>query len=171
VTPSWDDPEEIFRITTAAETYAAWGHAMAEDEHRLDRSFMAWLRFGRDIGIESYLRAIHRREDFWSEVQRFLARFDLLITPTVAVTPFAVGRPGVKEINGRASSPLGWMPFTFPFNLTGQPAATVPVGLTPSGLPVGLQIVGRRYGERTVLAASAAFEAAAPWTAYHPPVD
>jgi aspartyl-tRNA(Asn)/glutamyl-tRNA(Gln) amidotransferase subunit A len=63
------------------------------------------------------------------------------------------------------------MPFTFPFNLTGQPAATVPAGFTSTGLPVGLQIVGRRYGDRTVLAASAAFEAAVPWAVHRPPLD
>ena len=171
VTPSWDDPEEIFRLMAAAETYAAWGEAMAEGEQRLDRTLAAVLRFGRTVGIESYLRALHRREEFWTDVQRFLARFDLLITPTVAVPPFAVGQPGVKEIDGHAVSPLRWLAFTFPFNLTGQPTATVPVGFTPDGLPVGLQIVGRRHGERAVLAASAAFEAAAPWTAQRPPLD
>ncbi len=170
VSPSWEDPEEIFRVMAAAETYAAWGHAMAEGADRLDRSFVALLRFGGTISIESYLRAVHRRDDFWGEVQRFLARFDLLITPTVAVPPFPVGKPGLKEINGQPTTPLGWIPFTFPFNLTGQPAATVPVGFTPSGLPVGLQIVGRRHGERAVLAASAAFEAAAPWAARRPDV-
>jgi Asp-tRNA(Asn)/Glu-tRNA(Gln) amidotransferase A subunit family amidase len=170
VTPSWDDPEEIFRVMAAAETHAAWGHALADDAERLDRSLVALLRFGGTIGVESYLRAAQRREELWGEVQRFLARFDLLITPTVAVPPFAVGRPALKEINGRPASPLGWIPFTFPFNLTGQPAATVPVGFTPAGLPVGLQIVGRRHGERAVLAASAAFEAAAPWIARRPPL-
>jgi aspartyl-tRNA(Asn)/glutamyl-tRNA(Gln) amidotransferase subunit A len=61
------------------------------------------------------------------------------------------------------------MPFTFPFNMTGQPAASVPVGFTAAGLPVGLQIVGRRHDERTVLAASAALEAAAPWAGRRPP--
>ena len=170
VTPSWEDPEDIFRVTAAAEVHAAWGETMAEEE-RLDRSFVALLRFGRTIDIESYLRARHRREDFWTDAQRFLARFDLLITPTVAVPPFAADRPGVKEIAGHAVSPLGWLAFTFPFNLTGQPAATVPVGFTPAGLPVGLQIVGRRHGERAVLAASAAFEAAAPWTERRPGID
>jgi aspartyl-tRNA(Asn)/glutamyl-tRNA(Gln) amidotransferase subunit A len=82
-----------------------------------------------------------------------------------------VGRPGLNEINGRPSSPLGWMPFCFPFNLTGQPAASVPVGFTSVGLPVGLQIVGRRHADHTVLAASAAFEAAQPWADRRPPVD
>jgi aspartyl-tRNA(Asn)/glutamyl-tRNA(Gln) amidotransferase subunit A len=171
VTPSWEDPEEIFRVMGAAEMYAAWGQAMVEGENRLDRTFTALLRFGRTISIEAYLDAARRREDLWTDVQRFLARFDLLITPTVGVPPFAVDRPGVKEINGQAISPLGWLPFTFPFNLTGQPAATVPVGFTDAGLPVGLQIVGRRHGERTVLAASAAFETAAPWVTRRPPVD
>ncbi|HET8577483.1 MAG TPA: amidase family protein, partial [Methylomirabilota bacterium] len=116
------------------------------------------------------LRAAQRLSEFWTEMQRFLARFDLLLTPTVAVPPFEVGRPGVKEINGRTVSSLGWMPFCYPFNLTGQPAATVPVGFTRAGLPVGLQIVGRRHGERVVLAASAAFEAAAPWADRRPPL-
>ena len=171
VTPTWEDPEEIFRITGAAEMHAAWGRAMAEGPERLDRSLVALLRFGQTIGIEAYLRAVQRREELWTDVQRFLARFDLLITPTVAVPPFAAGRPAVKEIDGHPVSPLGWLPFTFPFNLTGQPAATVPVGFTRGGLPVGLQIVGRRHGERAVLAASAAFEAAVPWAAHRPPVD
>jgi aspartyl-tRNA(Asn)/glutamyl-tRNA(Gln) amidotransferase subunit A len=90
--------------------------------------------------------------------------------PTVAVPPFEVGRPGLNEIDGQPVSPLGWMPFTFPFNLTGQPAATVPVGMTSSGLPVGLQIVGRRFADRTVLAASAAFEAAQPWAERRPAI-
>jgi aspartyl-tRNA(Asn)/glutamyl-tRNA(Gln) amidotransferase subunit A len=103
-------------------------------------------------------------------VQRFLARFDLLLMPTVAVPPFEVGRPGLNEIDGQPVPPLGWMPFTFPFNLTGQPAATVPVGMTSSGLPVGLQIVGRRFADRTVLAASAAFEAARPWAERRPAI-
>jgi Asp-tRNA(Asn)/Glu-tRNA(Gln) amidotransferase A subunit family amidase len=171
VTPSWEDPEEIFRVMGAAEMHAAWGQAMVDGPERLDRSLVALLRFGGTIGIEAYLRALRRREEFWTDVQRFLARFDLLITPTVTVPPFATGRPGLKEINGHPVSPLGWLPFTFPFNLTGQPAATVPVGFTAAGLPVGLQIVGRRHGERTVLAASAAFEAAAPWAARRPAVD
>jgi aspartyl-tRNA(Asn)/glutamyl-tRNA(Gln) amidotransferase subunit A len=171
VTPSWDDPEETFRAMGAAEMHAAWGRAMADDPERLDQSLVALLRYGRTVGIETYLGALQRREAFWTDVQRFLARFDLLITPTVAVPPFPTGRPAVKEIDGHPVSPLGWLPFTFPFNLTGQPAATVPVGFTSAGLPVGLQIVGRRHGERAVLAASAAFEAAAPWAAHRPAVD
>jgi aspartyl-tRNA(Asn)/glutamyl-tRNA(Gln) amidotransferase subunit A len=154
----------------AAELHAAWGDRLADSAAVLDRSLVAFLRFGAGITADRYLRALHRRQDFWTDVQRFLARFDLLISPAVAVPPFEVGRPGLNEINGRAVSPLSWIAFTYPFNLTGQPAATVPVGFTASGLPVGLQIVGRRFADRTVLAASAAFEAAAPWAAATPRV-
>jgi aspartyl-tRNA(Asn)/glutamyl-tRNA(Gln) amidotransferase subunit A len=171
VTPTWDDPAEVFRVLAAAETHAAWGDRLDDGEQHLDRSLVALLRFGRGITIEQYMRASQARHDLWTDVQRFLARFDLLITPTVAVPPFEVGRPGVKEIAGREVGPLDWIPFTYPFNLTGQPAATVPVGFTASGLPVGLQIVGRRHGDRTVLAASAAFEAAAPWADSKPRLD
>jgi aspartyl-tRNA(Asn)/glutamyl-tRNA(Gln) amidotransferase subunit A len=171
VTPTWDDPEEIFRVMIAAEIHAAWGERLDDAADQLDPSLVALLRFGRTVTIEQYLRAAQRRQDFWTDVQRFLARFDLLLSPTVAVPPFPVGRPGLNEINGRPSSPLGWIAFTYPFNLTGLPAATVPVGFTAAGLPAGLQIVGHRHADRTVLAASAAFEAAAPWASAMPALD
>jgi aspartyl-tRNA(Asn)/glutamyl-tRNA(Gln) amidotransferase subunit A len=63
---------------------------------------------------------------------------------------------------------MAWASFTYPFNFTGQPAATVPAGFTATGLPVGLQIVGRRFADLTVLQASAAFEAARPWAQRRP---
>jgi aspartyl-tRNA(Asn)/glutamyl-tRNA(Gln) amidotransferase subunit A len=171
VSPSWDDPEEIFRVLAGAETWSVWGERVPSDGEQMDRSLRAFLKFGATVTAAQYLRAQRRRHELWTEVQRFLARFDLLITPTVAVPPFEVGKPGLNEINGQPCSPLGWMPFCFPFNLTGQPAATVPVGFTSAGLPVGLQIVGRRHADHTVLAASAAFEAAQPWADRRPPVD
>jgi len=170
VTPGWDNPEEIFRAIAPAEIYSAWGDRLEDGADLLDRSLVALLKYGEGITARQYLAATARRQEFWTEVQRFLARFDLLITPTVAVPAFPVARPAVKEIDGRPVSPLGWIPFCFPFNLTGQPAASVPVGFTSAGLPVGLQIVGRRFADRTVLAASAAFEAAHPWAARRPPV-
>ena len=170
VSPSWEDPEEMFRVTVGAETWGAWGDRLEADGDKMDRSFRAFLKYGATITSAQLLRALRGRNEFWTEVQRFLARFDLLITPTVAVPPFEVGRPGLNEVNGQPSSPLGWMPFCFPFNLTGQPAASVPVGFTRAGLPVGLQIVGRRHADHTVLAASAAFEAAQPWADRRPPI-
>jgi len=104
-------------------------------------------------------------------VHAFLARFDLLLTPTLAVAPFAVDGPPPREIDGEPVSVLGWMPFTYPFNMTGQPAASVPAGFTAAGRPVGVQIVGRRHAERTVLAASAAYEVACPWADRRPALE
>ena len=96
-------------MLAAAETHAAWGDRLDDGAQHLDRSLVALLRFGRGITIEQYMRASQARHDLWTDVQRFLARFDLLITPTVAVPPFEVGRPGVKEIAGREVGPLGWI--------------------------------------------------------------
>jgi Asp-tRNA(Asn)/Glu-tRNA(Gln) amidotransferase A subunit family amidase len=168
VMPTWDDPEDMFRVLAAGEAYAAYRDRLEADERSLDPSTVELLRFGETITAARYLEATLKRREFWTEVQRFLARFDLLITPTVAVAPFAVDGLPITEIDGAPVSRLGWTPFTFPWNLTGQPAASVPAGFTAAGLPVGLQIVGRRHADRTVLAASAAWEAASPWQARRP---
>jgi aspartyl-tRNA(Asn)/glutamyl-tRNA(Gln) amidotransferase subunit A len=74
-------------------------------------------------------------------------------------------------VPGRLPNGLGWSFFTYPFNLTGQPAASLPCGFTSDGLPIGLQVVGGRHADALVLTASAAFEAAAPWQARRPPLS
>jgi aspartyl-tRNA(Asn)/glutamyl-tRNA(Gln) amidotransferase subunit A len=89
--------------------------------------------------------------------------YDVLLTPTLAVPPFALHIQGVEKIDGRIVQPFQWLTFTFPLNMTGQPAATVPAGFTRDGLPVGLQIIGRHLDDALVLRASAAFEQARPW--------
>jgi aspartyl-tRNA(Asn)/glutamyl-tRNA(Gln) amidotransferase subunit A len=170
VDPGWENPEEIFGTLVAAETFAALHDKLDQWQDRLDPTLVRFLERGRAVTAVEYIQATHRRKAYWVEVQAFLARFDLLLTPTLAVAPFPVGMLGPREIAGRRVSPLGWLPFTYPFNLTGQPAASVPAGFTRDGLPVGLQIVGRRFADRTVLAASASFEAAHPWSSRHPPL-
>jgi aspartyl-tRNA(Asn)/glutamyl-tRNA(Gln) amidotransferase subunit A len=102
---------------------------------------------------------------------RFMADYDLFLTPTLAVPPFPVHMQGPEIIDGRFVPNTSWLGFTYPINMTGQPAATVPAGFTSAGLPVGLQIVGRHLADGTVLRASAAFEAAAPWAHVWPPLD
>jgi aspartyl-tRNA(Asn)/glutamyl-tRNA(Gln) amidotransferase subunit A len=87
------------------------------------------------------------------------------------VTAFEVGRLNPAHFPQHEWDWFPWASFSYPFNFTGQPAASVPAGFTPSGMPVGLQIVGRRFADLTVLQASAAFEEARPWTQRRPPVD
>lgn len=171
VATGWEDSEEIFTVMAAAEMYAAWRERLPDWRDRMDPTLVRYLERGGGVTIGEYLQAARRRREFWTQVQGFLARFDLLLTPTVAVPPFAGGGFWPREIAGQKVSPLGWMAFTYPFNLTGQPAASIPAGFTADGLPVGLQIVGRRHADGAVLAASAAFEAARPWASRKPSVD
>jgi aspartyl-tRNA(Asn)/glutamyl-tRNA(Gln) amidotransferase subunit A len=163
VNPGWESPEDVFATIVAAQFYAAWGDELPAREGELDPSLVRFLRRGGAVTTRDYLSAMARANAYWQEVHTFLARFDLLLTPTTAVAPFALGAGVPREIAGQEVSRLGWMPFTYPFNLTGQPAISVPAGWTEDGLPVGLQIVGRRHADRTVLAAAAAFEVACPW--------
>ncbi len=163
VNPGWESPEEAFATIVAAQFYAAWADALPAREADMDASLVRLIRRGGAVTAREYLTAMAKVSAYWQEVHIFLARFDLLLTPTAAVPPFALGAGVPREIAGQEVSRLGWMPFTYPFNLTGQPAASVPAGWTEDGVPVGLQIVGRRHADRTVLAAAAAFEAACPW--------
>ena len=108
------------------------------------------------------------RQTFWDTVRRFFANYDLLLTPTMPQTAFDVNIAYPTHIAGQSTEGLSWTPFTFPFNLTGQPAASVPCGFSSAGLPIGLQIVGRRWDDRGVLRAAAAFEAIQPWATHRP---
>jgi aspartyl-tRNA(Asn)/glutamyl-tRNA(Gln) amidotransferase subunit A len=104
-----------------------------------------------------------------SELEAVFSDFDLLVTPTVAVLPFEIGLSEPPEINGKPlTSWRAWFPFTYPMNLTGHPAATVPAGWTAAGLPVGLQITGRRFADRDVLAACHYLERTLPWAHRRP---
>jgi aspartyl-tRNA(Asn)/glutamyl-tRNA(Gln) amidotransferase subunit A len=118
-----------------------------------------------------YVQAWFDRLAWWSHPKALFETYDLLLTPTIACPPFPVGLDNPTEIAGKLVEPYAWIPFTYPFNMTGQPAASVPCGFTKDGLPIGLQIVGRRFDDVTVLRASAAFERARPWAQHRPTLD
>src|SRR3989442_1345125 len=111
------------------------------------------------------------RVAWWEHPRVFFAKSDPLLTPTIACPPFPVGLDNPTEIAGKPVDAYAWIPFTYPFNMTGQPASSVPCGFTKDGLPIGLQIVGRRFDDATVLRASAAFERARPWAQHRPVLD
>jgi Asp-tRNA(Asn)/Glu-tRNA(Gln) amidotransferase A subunit family amidase len=115
-----------------------------------------------------YVQAWFDRLAWWQHPRAFFEKYDLLLTPTIACPPFKVGLDNPTEIAGKPVEAYAWIPFTYPFNVTGQPAASVPCGFTKDGLPIGLQIVGRRFDDSTVLRASAAFERARPWAQHRP---
>lgn len=167
--PGFEDPEPLFMDLTAPVRAAACGDYLAEWRDQMDPVLVARIdRAGSATAID-YERASHRRTQLWHTVRRFFDRYDLLLTPATAVAAFSIELQRPTAVAGRpVTSPIGWFPFTFPFAMTGQPAISVPCGTTLEGLPVGLQIVGRRFAESTVLRAAAAFEAARPWSARRP---
>ncbi|CAN5773556.1 amidase [soil metagenome] len=118
---------------------------------------------------EQFTDALTERKRVVEALRRFMMGYDLLLTPTAPLLPFAIDREGPGSIAGQAVEDDCWMPAMFPFNMTGQPAASIPAGWSISGLPVGLQIVGRHRDDATVLSAAAAFEQARPWARRRPP--
>jgi aspartyl-tRNA(Asn)/glutamyl-tRNA(Gln) amidotransferase subunit A len=134
-----------------------------------DAEFRAVIDQGRSFSGTDYMAATHLRSKLRGQFVELFAQVDLLLTPTVAVTAFAAGTLGVDSVAGRSIDPhLGWSPFTWPINLTGLPAATVPCGFDSAGLPVGLQIVGPWGREDLVLGAAAMLERARPWSGARP---
>jgi aspartyl-tRNA(Asn)/glutamyl-tRNA(Gln) amidotransferase subunit A len=118
---------------------------------------------------DNLIEAGVRRRAAANQMSRFMSNYDLLLTPTVSCLPFPIDRDGPGLIDGQPVDDDAWTPAAFPSNLCGQPAASVPAGWTRSGLPVGLQIMGRHLADSTVLRAAAAFEAARPWSGIIPP--
>lgn len=160
--PGWADPYETFWALVALETDLRGLREMARGHrHEMSPHLVAFL--DRNWTAEEFTDAITARKALCNRMWRFMQSYDLILTPTLAVPPFPVHTQGPEIIDGRMVAPTQWLCFTFPMNMTGQPAATVPAGFTQDGLPVGLQIIGRHLDDHGVLQACAAFEAARPW--------
>jgi aspartyl-tRNA(Asn)/glutamyl-tRNA(Gln) amidotransferase subunit A len=129
------------------------------------------IAHGASVSGADYARALLYVDQLRARFAALMQTYDLLLTPTMAVPAFPIGqRP--ETIAGQAVHPFwGYLPFTFPINMIGHPAASIPCGFSTDGLPIGLHIIGRRGDEATVLRASAAFEQARPWADKRPPVS
>ena len=171
-TPEADNPGRAFSTMWGVRFAASHLDKLEEWREQLNPRLVSIVERNRDRLAVEYARAALEREEYWHKIQPFFEKYDLLLTPATAVPAFEVDKFEISEIGGVKGSPfLEWTPFTYPFNLTGQPAASVPCGWTDDGLPVGLQIVGRCFDDVTVLRAAAAFEQASPWTDKRPPLD
>jgi aspartyl-tRNA(Asn)/glutamyl-tRNA(Gln) amidotransferase subunit A len=154
VDPGFEDPVGAFHVlwfAGAASVVAEYGGAT---DSGLRRAAAGAQRFT----AADYLEATARRVDLGVLMGRFHRTYDLLLTPTLPITAFPAG----ADVPPGSSSPdwTSWTPYTYPFNLTQQPAASVPCGPTAAGLPVGLQIVGPRHADALVLRAARAYERA-----------
>ncbi len=143
---------------------------LAKWKDQMQKGLVWNIEQGLRLTPEEIARAEVLRTTLWHRVRTFMETRELLILPTVAVPPFPVEQPYPTEINGKPlDNYTQWFFLTYGITLTGLPVISVPCGFTKSGLPVGLQIVGRRRQEAMVLRAAAAFEAAAPWADKIPP--
>ncbi|HSA80359.1 MAG TPA: amidase family protein, partial [Geminicoccaceae bacterium] len=151
----------------AFETFKAGGLDLLQD-HRGDfpEQYLRWIEAGYRMSALDFYKDHAVRSEIYHAIQGVLNDYQLLITPTLACLPVENttdgNTMGPREVEGEEVDRLiGWC-LTYPINFTGHPAASIPAGLV-EGLPVGMQIVGRRYGDADVLAASAAFERLQPW--------
>jgi aspartyl-tRNA(Asn)/glutamyl-tRNA(Gln) amidotransferase subunit A len=154
------DPKADFRILWWAGAGYLFGEAPEETKTLFDPGFRAMVEEGAAISLRRFQQATMARLAYASAMRRFMEKFDFILTPAVAVPAFEVEKISPWPDDGFAW--LSWTPFTLPFNLTQQPAASLPCGFTRAGLPVGLQIAGRMFDDAAVLAAAQAYERADP---------
>ena len=166
-TPDLGDPSSILRILYGGAQAGAHAARSAEQKAQMDPDLVAYAEASAGLSVVEYVRAVGARQAMVDALRRFFERYDLLLTPTLCLPAFPLGVVGPSEVAGRKVTHLGWT-LCYPFNYSGQPAVSVPAGWTASGLPVGLQIVGRRLEDALVLRAAATFEALRPWADRRP---
>lgn len=160
IDPPVEDPSRIFQTLWWASAGHLLGDLPEERKALLDPGLRQMAEQGRAIPLKDYLAATLARGTFGSRMRRFMETYEFLVTPTLATSAFDVGMLSPLDDDGRAW--MQWTPFSFPFNLSQQPAASINCGFTKDSLPVGLQIVGRMFDDAAVLAASFAYERTDP---------
>lgn len=170
VTPGFADTSRLIRRLWSAHMAGNRAQHLPEWRDRMDPGLIACIDDGMTLSAVDYVEARAEKLAYWDTVRPLFERYDLLVTPTISVAAFDVERLNPADYPQHRWDWFPWAGFSYPFNFTQQPAATVPAGFTPAGLPVGLQIVGRRFADLAVLQASAAFESARPWSRHRPPV-
>ena len=126
---------------------------------------------GLTATVSDFARSMSRRKVIFEKFYQYFNRYDLLLTPTTNLPAFELGILFPTQIDGKMVSPTAWAPLVSVFNMTGHPAASIPCGWSNEGLPIGMQIVGKRFDDLTVLQVSKAFEEIAPWQEKRPKFD
>jgi aspartyl-tRNA(Asn)/glutamyl-tRNA(Gln) amidotransferase subunit A len=160
VDPGFANPHDAFLVLWCSGAAKVVSGFPKEMRNQMDPGLLASAEIGMRQSAVDYLAADATRNEVCQTMIRFHDTYDLLLTPTVAVPALPVS----QDLNEPATEKhwIDWTPFSYPFNMTRQPAATVMCGLTKSGLPIGLQLVGRYHDEATVLRAARAFESTQP---------
>ena len=160
VDPGIEDPLEITTGLWFVGAWSLWNTLSREQQARTDPDFAAEAALGSKYSALDIQRLMLRRGVLGSHMRQFMQKWDLLVTPTVAVPAFDAKPAGHAPMDPQTM--LGWTPFSYPFNLTQQPACSIPCGLTSEGLPIGVQFVGPMFADALVLRAARAFESVMP---------
>ncbi|MDP6237168.1 MAG: amidase [Alphaproteobacteria bacterium] len=159
--PFWPhEPGEVFGVHWAMGAAALVASMPAEKQVLLEESLLRSAEAGRGLDGLTVKRAEMARVADGLALAEFFEHHDLILSPTLPVPAFKAGQQIPSE--AYAENPLSWIPYTFPINLTRNPAASVPCGFTAAGLPVGLQVIGPLFGETMVLRACRTYEEANP---------
>ncbi|SNY98448.1 amidase [Halomonas sp. hl-4] len=156
VDPGFSDPLRTYNKLWFAGATQALEKLDEQQQAALDPGFLDIARRGQDVSLSDYLAARRERSELTAHMAAFHQQYDLLVTPTMPIAPFAAGHnvpPG-----GAYRDWMDWTPFSYPFNLTQQPAASLPCGLDSQGLPVGLHLVADKYQDLKVLQAAQLLE-------------
>ena len=160
VDPGFDDPLDICTGLWFLGAWTVWNTLSPEQQAVADPDFAAEAQLGGRLSALDIQQLNLRRGALGAQLRQFMQRFDLIATPAVSVPAFEARPAGHSPLTPEAM--LGWTPFSYPFNLSQQPAATMPCGLTRDGLPIGLQLVGPMFGDALVLRACRAYESLRP---------
>jgi aspartyl-tRNA(Asn)/glutamyl-tRNA(Gln) amidotransferase subunit A len=169
-TPAWGPRgPEIARFFWCAHELN-YAHLLPQWEARMDPGLVACIRASEGESALRYLQMRSAKLDYVGAIHATFETYDLLLTPAVSVAAFPAERLQPEHWPQHPWDWLMWAEFSYPFNMSHNPAASVPAGFTVDGLPVGLQVVGRRLDDLGVLRACAAFERARPWADRRPPL-
>ena len=160
VDPGFEDPLGISTGLWFVASKTVYDSLGPEGQAVTDPDFAAQAAQGAEFSAQDVQLLTLKRNALGTSMRLFMTQYDVLVTPAVAIPAFEARPAGAVPMT--PESMLSWTPFSYPFNLTQQPAITVPCGLTSAGLPVGLQIVGRAHDDVTVLRAARAYESAHP---------
>ena len=158
--PGFDDPLPITIGLWFTGAWTLWNTLTPAQQEVTDPDFAAEARLGSELSNLDVQRLVLRRGELGSRMRQLMQDYDLVVTPSVAVPAFEARPAGHTPMSAEAM--LGWTPFSYPFNLTQQPACTIPCGLTSDGLPIGMQLVGPMFNDALVLRAARAYETARP---------
>jgi Asp-tRNA(Asn)/Glu-tRNA(Gln) amidotransferase A subunit family amidase len=170
--PDFSGAHELFAVLNANLRLAAVGEYVDKWGEQMDPLLVWRVEQGRKLTMGDVGNAEKARTALYQRVRRFFETYDLLLLPTCVTPPYPAHGSYPTEVAGRRiTTPYELLLLTYAFNLTGQPAISVPAGWTDDSLPIGLQIVGRLRADAQVLRAAAAYETAAPWAQRRPPLD